>query len=580
MSRITFAFMRTQGDVPVARQQQTCIPTQMTPTHKSFTNGRIEAEVVAASLPTLALLVFAPPGNLGACLTVLGLGGSLWVARRCVHMTRLPRSTWPVLVCLAVAAVVRAPMGSQDMWSYAFFGRLVADYGADPYSVVANQHPHDLVVHLVGWRNTPSGYGPLFTLYSAAVAQMAGRSLVLLRLGFQIPAAASVLVCLRYLSTRGKTAAVLLIGLQPMIWLTTVNGGHNDALVALALLGAVVAFSADRTWAAAAAVAVAALIKLSSLLLVVPVCVVLVCRGRRRSVWVWAGVGRTGPPRRPGISEIVGQRLSGSGEQGVDRFGLAPGQGRRRAGTGHAEPVGHGDRRGGGCSGFQAAPKRHDDRRRSGGIAVVLFHALQLHLAVVHHLGPAGSRPVWRPRADRAGRSSGVVDDRLVSTDGDRSTSVGDSLDHRLDPAAASGCRVRTVRLPLAARRGRPTRRRSRVAFGRFCLVRRRVVAPHPGLLDPGLWAWPLEPTSTTLASAPDESVADKTFAQVAAERGRSRWRRSSTCGWPTATTCAGTRWWPMPIRCTCGITAHSRKNEPFPWRAMVAQGVDALHWG
>ena len=48
-----------------------------------------------------------------------------------------------------------------------------------------------------------------------------------------------MLVCLRYLSTRGKTAAVLLIGLQPMIWLTTVNGGHNDALVALALLGAV-----------------------------------------------------------------------------------------------------------------------------------------------------------------------------------------------------------------------------------------------------------------------------------------------------------------------------------------------------
>ncbi len=292
----------------------------MTPTHKSFTNGRIEAEVVAASLPTLALLVFAPPGNLGACLTVLGLGGSLWVARRCVHMTRLPRSTWPVLVCLAVAAVVRAPMGSQDMWSYAFFGRLVADYGADPYSVVANQHPHDLVVHLVGWRNTPSGYGPLFTLYSAAVAQMAGRSLVLLRLGFQIPAAASVLVCLRYLSTRGKTAAVLLIGLQPMIWLTTVNGGHNDALVALALLGAVVAFSADRTWAAAAAVAVAALIKLSSLLLVVPVCVVLVCRGRRREAFGF-GLVSAGPVLLGGL--VFPRSLANASRAAVNKVSIA-----------------------------------------------------------------------------------------------------------------------------------------------------------------------------------------------------------------------------------------------------------------
>lgn len=283
-------------------------------------NRRAEVGIVAAALPSLAVLVLAPSGNVAAGLTTVALGGSLWMARVCVGATRVPRTAWPVFAALAVAAVTRAPMGSHDLWSYAFLGRVMAHYGGDPYSVVANQHPNDLVFSLVKWRNTPSGYGPLFTLYSAGVAKLAGQSLLLLRLGFQIPVAASVLACLRMLSNRGRIAAVVLIGLQPVIWLTLVNGGHNDALMAVALLGAVVAFTAERTWTAAILVAVAVLIKLSAALIVIPICVVLMSR-RRWSQAIGFGLVSVGPVLACGL--VLPRSLANASRASMNKVSMS-----------------------------------------------------------------------------------------------------------------------------------------------------------------------------------------------------------------------------------------------------------------
>ncbi|MCZ7531538.1 MAG: hypothetical protein M5U31_15100 [Acidimicrobiia bacterium] len=221
--------------------------------------------VLVAAAPTAATLAFGLDGSLAAVFTLVGLAASLAACRAARTAGRTPRALWPAVIGLAVLAVLRAPIGSHDLWSYVFYGRMVSHYGVDPYSAVPASFPNDIVYPLVGWRDTPSGYGPLFTLYSSAVTGVAGGSLLVMRLGFQLLAAGSVIWCLTTLRRAGRHATLVLVALQPFIWVSVVNGGHNDAVVAALLLAAVVAFGVGRVGRAAALGGIAALIKLSAL---------------------------------------------------------------------------------------------------------------------------------------------------------------------------------------------------------------------------------------------------------------------------------------------------------------------------
>jgi alpha-1,6-mannosyltransferase len=239
----------------------------------------------------IAVLSFGLDGSLAAALTILGLGFSLVAARRSGAADRPPAVLWPVVAVVAVLAVARCPIGSHDLWSYAFYGRMVSHHGVDPYTAVPASFPHDVVYPVVGWRDTPSGYGPLFTAYSAGVTRLAGESLLIMRLGFQLLAAGAVLWCLRALSRSGQVATLTLVALQPFIWVSVVNGGHNDAIVAAMLLGAALAVRRDRIGVASALTGVATLVKLPAAILAVPVVVVLLVQRR----WRAAAVECVGP---------------------------------------------------------------------------------------------------------------------------------------------------------------------------------------------------------------------------------------------------------------------------------------------
>lgn len=166
---------------------------------------------------------------------------------------------------------------------------MVSHHGADPYTAVPASFPRDVVYPVVGWRDTPSGYGPLFTAYSAGVTRLAGESLLVMRLGFQLLAMGSVLWCLRVLARSGQVATLTLVALQPFVWVSVVNGGHNDAIMAATLLSAVVAFRRERIGIASALVGVATLIKLSAVILVVPLVAVLLVQRRWRAAAMTAG---------------------------------------------------------------------------------------------------------------------------------------------------------------------------------------------------------------------------------------------------------------------------------------------------
>ncbi|MCZ7629191.1 MAG: hypothetical protein M5U19_09060 [Microthrixaceae bacterium] len=117
------------------------------------------------------------------------------------------------------------PIASHDLWSYAFYGRMLSEYGVDPYNSVPAMFPHDVVYPVVGWRHTPAGYGPLFTAFSALLTWIAGDSLPVLRIGFQLLAASAVLWCLWVLARGRHVAALTLVALQPFVWISLVSRG-------------------------------------------------------------------------------------------------------------------------------------------------------------------------------------------------------------------------------------------------------------------------------------------------------------------------------------------------------------------
>jgi alpha-1,6-mannosyltransferase len=195
---------------------------------------------------------------------------------------------------LLLLAVALEPTGSRDIWSYTMYGRIISAHGASPYIRLPADYPHDPFLHLVahGWRHTTSVYGPVFVVLSAMGTAIAGPSVLLARLYQQIGAAVAVAVVLSLVWRRTKSpAAVMLLGLNPLVIVTIVNGGHNDALVGLGVLAAVLFAEQDRPVGAGMALAIAALVKVTALL-ALPVLV----------GWVFARYGRRAAGQLAGVA--------------------------------------------------------------------------------------------------------------------------------------------------------------------------------------------------------------------------------------------------------------------------------------
>jgi alpha-1,6-mannosyltransferase len=220
---------------------------------------------------------------------VLGaMAAAYGVALACAE--RLP-VRWIVgaIAVLHVAFVLAPPLLSTDVFSYIEYGRLGAVHGLDPYTTTpAAVHPHDAVYRYVHWRHTRSAYGPLFTLGSYPLALLGpGGALA----AFKLLAAAASLGCTGVLWRlagrlgRPRATAIAAFGLNPVLLVYTVGGGHNDALMLLGMLGAVALVVGSRELAGGALLATAVAIKASAGL-AIPFLVL----GARRRWWALAGV--------------------------------------------------------------------------------------------------------------------------------------------------------------------------------------------------------------------------------------------------------------------------------------------------
>ena len=258
-------------------------------------DGAIERLLIGVAVACTAIVLL---GNLRGVASVVAIGigtaAATWVGtRETLHVARA--TPWAAMLVPAVIAVARAPLGSHDMWAYASYGRLVEHYHANPYHVVIARFARDPVVQLVGlgWRHTPSAYGPLFVGLAAVISRLAGTHLLVVRLAYQVPAALAIFACVWIVArTTTRRAVVVLVGLQPMVWISVVNGAHADVYVALGAVAAVALLRRDRVFGAAVALGLAALVKVAALFAAPVIVVVLLGQRRVRDAFRFtAGIG-------------------------------------------------------------------------------------------------------------------------------------------------------------------------------------------------------------------------------------------------------------------------------------------------
>ena len=189
------------------------------------------------------------------------------------------------LIVIAVLAFACTPvLLSHDAFSYLDYAHLGVKHGLDPYVNAPDTAPADPAFAHVTWTETPSAYGPLFTLATYPLAWLPIWLAIAVLKGV---AAISVLglawVVARLAAWRGvdPARAAAFVALNPLVLVHVVGGAHNDGLAMLLAMIGVAALVVRRESTAGASLVASAAIKSSSLF-VAPFAVVATLRDSRQ----------------------------------------------------------------------------------------------------------------------------------------------------------------------------------------------------------------------------------------------------------------------------------------------------------
>jgi hypothetical protein len=189
-------------------------------------------------------------------------------------------------------ALIVPPFDSLDLAGYVNNGYLQVGFGLNPYVVpVTDIRSWWVYPELRAyWPGTVCAYGPLFAELAAVVVATAGSDRFLVFLLFKLANVAALALTV-WLVDRGcrragtnRAVAVYLLAWNPLVLLHGISNGHNDVLVGLGLVCALVAAAERLWWAVMPALAVAALVKYATIPLLPMAAVFLV----RRHGWARA----------------------------------------------------------------------------------------------------------------------------------------------------------------------------------------------------------------------------------------------------------------------------------------------------
>jgi hypothetical protein len=173
------------------------------------------------------------------------------------------------IAALNALVLVAPPLLSTDLFSYIAYGRLGGTYGINPYLYGPNVISFDPLYHLVGlqWQHTPTAYGPLFTALSYPLAGLNIATNVFAYKGIAALSLLAVVVLVWHAAQlRGidPIKAVALVGLNPVIVIYGVGGGHNDMLMLALLVAGIYVLLRQREGTGGAMIIAATAIKLTA----------------------------------------------------------------------------------------------------------------------------------------------------------------------------------------------------------------------------------------------------------------------------------------------------------------------------
>lgn len=230
--------------------------------------------------------------------TLLMLVGAYLVAIRFTEQVP-PRLTIAAIAAFTFIVLIGPPLFSTDVFSYQAYAKMFGVYHINPYVHGPSQIRLDPIYNYIGakWIQTPSVYGPLFTFLSSAFATA---SVAFNDFAFKLIAAAAsggtMLLIWKSAKRRGVSPVrgVALFGLNPLVTLYGVGGGHNDMLVLLLTTGGIYSVLTRRDRSAGALITAGAAVKLTGAL-VLPFALLGepggVFRGRRH--WLLVGSAAT-----------------------------------------------------------------------------------------------------------------------------------------------------------------------------------------------------------------------------------------------------------------------------------------------
>jgi hypothetical protein len=146
----------------------------------------------------------------------------------------LLRARWAIatIVGVHVILLLSPPLSLTDVFNYINYGRMGMLHGLDPYTTIPALGPHgDPSYALSNWHQLLTPYGPLFTLITYAVVPLGlAGSLWTFKALLMVLSLATILLvwrCARLLG-RDPVAAIVLVGLNPLILVWGLGGDHND----------------------------------------------------------------------------------------------------------------------------------------------------------------------------------------------------------------------------------------------------------------------------------------------------------------------------------------------------------------
>ncbi|MGH2937578.1 MAG: glycosyltransferase 87 family protein [Solirubrobacterales bacterium] len=173
------------------------------------------------------------------------------------------------LIVVAVLAFACAPvLLSHDAFSYVDYARLGVRHGLDPYVNAPEAAPADPAFAHVTWTETPSAYGPLFTLATYPLAWLPiWLAVAILKAVAAISVLGLAWIVSRLATWRGvdPVRAAAFVALNPLVLVHVVGGAHNDGLAMLLTTLGVAALVVRREASAGASLIASAAIKSSSL---------------------------------------------------------------------------------------------------------------------------------------------------------------------------------------------------------------------------------------------------------------------------------------------------------------------------